>query len=98
MSIKGPLNCSVFILKLLYKLNLSPLGEYQYRMLSGQFEFDTSKFQNLTNWKATKTNNEMLLESYLYFKENKGLLFSKDVSPHQRVADAGILNLLRKIS
>jgi len=93
-----PKNLSIFILKLLYKLNLSPLGEYQYRMLSGQFEFDTSKFQNLTNWKASKTNNEMLLESYLYFKENKNDLFSKDVSPHQRVANAGILNLLRKIS
>jgi UDP-glucose 4-epimerase len=93
-----PKNLSIFILKLLYKLNLSPLGEYQYRMLSGQFEFDTSKFKSLTNWKPTKTNNEMLLESYLYFKKNKDNLFSKDVSPHQRVANAGILNLLRKIS
>ena len=79
---KGP---TILAMKLCYKLGLSPLGPYQYKMIAEDFVFDTRKIKTMLDWEPTLTNEEMLLKAYLYYKENKQLLQSgKDLSAHKQ--------------
>ena len=94
-----PKTPTVLAMKLCYALGLSPLGPYQYKMISEGFVFDTQKIKTMLNWKPTLTNEEMLLKAYVYYKENKKLLQgTQDLSAHKRSAQMGIIKLLKYFS
>jgi nucleoside-diphosphate-sugar epimerase len=94
-----PKTPAVLAMKLCYKLGLSPLGPYQYKMISESFVFDTQKIKTMLDWKPTLTNEEMLLKAYEYYKENKQLLTSsQNVSAHKQGAKMGIIRLLKYFS
>lgn len=82
----------------LYRLGLSPLGPYHYRMLAANFVFDCSKLKAETGWKPTLTNSEMLQQAFTYYVEHREEMSQANVSPHRKPARAGILGLLRLIS
>jgi nucleoside-diphosphate-sugar epimerase len=87
------------IMKLTYNCGLSPLGPYQYRMISQNFVFDTSKIKRAINWMPTLTNEEMLLRAFKYYRENRDALKRRsDVSAHKQPAKMGIIRLLKWIS
>ena len=86
-------------MKLCYKLGLSPLGPYQYKMIAEDFEFDTQKIKTMLDWEPTLTNEEMLFKAYEYYKENKQLLQSSEsLSAHKQSAKMGIIKLLKYFS
>ena len=86
-------------MQLCYKLGISPLGPYQYKMISSSFVFDTSLIKKELNFKPTLTNEEMLLKAYNYYHENKKDIKSrKNVSAHKSVAKMGIIKLLKFFS
>lgn len=86
-----PAGFAKFMMKLCYQLGISPLGVYQYNMISSTFVFDTSKIKEKLGWEPTLTNEEMLLKSYEYFHQNKEEIRNrKDVSAHNREADMGL--------
>ena len=86
-----PPSFAKFMMKLCYKLGISPLGVYQYNMISSSFVFDTTKIKSKLNWQPTLKNEEMLLKSYEYFHKNKEEIKNrKDVSAHNREADMGL--------
>lgn len=58
------------LLKVLYNLKLSPLGPYQFRMLTQNFEFDLSAIKRDLDWVPTKNNTEILEVAYQYYLEN----------------------------
>jgi nucleoside-diphosphate-sugar epimerase len=93
-----PRKLTIFVLRLLHALRLSPLGPYQYRMIASSFQFDVSKLQRDTGWRPLLTNNDMLLEAFNYYKENKALSLDKTASAHNRVARGGLLDLIRRLS
>ena len=66
-----PKRLTLFILKILYKFKLSPLGPYQYKMIAEDFEFDTTKIKKILHWSPTQTNEQMLLEAYKFYIKNK---------------------------
>ena len=81
------------MMKLCYHLGISPLGVYQYNMISSTFVFDTTKIKTKLGWEPTMTNEEMLLKSYEYFHKNKEEIRNRndeDVSAHNREADMGL--------
>ena len=81
------------MMKLCYHLGISPLGVYQYNMISSTFVFDTTKIKTKLGWEPTLTNEEMLLKSYEYFHKNKEEIRQRDgddVSAHNREADMGL--------
>ena len=93
---KGP---TIFAMKLCYKLGLSPLGPYQYKMIAEDFVFDTQKIKTMLDWEPTLTNEEMLFKAYEYYKENKQLLQSSEsLSAHKQSAKMGIIKLLKYFS
>ena len=80
-----------FMMKACYFLGISPLGVYQYNMISSTFVFDTSKIKRELGWKPTMMNEDMLLRSYEYYHKNREEIHNrKDVSAHNREADMGL--------
>lgn len=94
-----PRGLTVFGMKLCFALGISPLGPYQYKMITSNFVFDTTKIKERLGWRPTKKNEEMLHIAYEYYHRNKEeILNRKDVSAHSSVAKMGIIRLLKMIS
>jgi len=90
---------TLLAMKLCYKLGISPLGPYQYKMIAEDFVFDTEKIKKRLEWKPTLTNEEMLLKAFMYYKENKKAIQSaKDIATHRQSAKMGIIRLLKYLS
>lgn len=90
---------AVLGMKVCFALGLSPLGPYQYKMITSSFVFDTSKIKRKLNWRPTKTNEEMMLAAYDYYHRNREEILSrKDVSAHSSVAKMGIIRLIKALS
>ena len=91
-----PKGFMTFGMKVCHLLHISPLGPYQYKMISASFVFDTDKIKNELDWKPTLSNEEMLYKSYEYYKENREEIEHRtDVSAHKRGAKMGIIKLFK---
>jgi nucleoside-diphosphate-sugar epimerase len=94
-----PKKPAVWAMKTAYQLGLSPLPSYFYKMIAEDFAFDNSKLKRVTGWQPTMTNEQMLLEAYEYYRQNKGEIFARrDASTHRRPARMGIIRLLKWVS
>lgn len=90
---------AVWGMKICFALGISPLGPYQYKMISSNFIFDTSKIKRELGFSPTKTNEEMLLCAYKFYRDNKAEILSrKNVSAHNSVAKMGIIKLIKWLS
>jgi hypothetical protein len=86
-------------MRILYKLKLSPLGPYQYKMIAEDAEFDTSKIKAQMGWRPTLTNEEMLWKAYEYYAAHRDeILARRDASAHRRAARMGAIRILTWIS
>jgi nucleoside-diphosphate-sugar epimerase len=93
---QGP---AVAAMKLAYRLGLSPLGPYHYKMIAEDFIFDTAKIKRLLGWQPTRTNEEMLWDAYQYYSENRREIEKRrNVSDHRRASDMGVIRLLKWVS
>lgn len=94
-----PRNLTLFGMRVAFKLRLSPMGPYHYKMIAEDFIFDTNKIKKILNWQPTLTNEEMLYKAYCYYHEHKNDIDNrKGVSPHRKVEKMGIINILRWFS
>ena len=91
-----PKNLMTICMKICYLLRISPLGPYQYKMISANFVFDTTKIKEKLNFSPTVSNEEMLLKSYKYYHNNrKEIENRKDVSAHNKNASMGVIRILK---
>ncbi len=87
------------LMKLAFKLGLSPLGPYQYKMIASNFLFDTKKIKEKLNWKPTITNDEMLWKAYEYYHQHRQEIEARtNVSAHKKPAKMGVIRLLKWMS
>ncbi|MSR86792.1 NAD(P)-dependent oxidoreductase [Candidatus Peribacteria bacterium] len=94
-----PKGLTLFGMKLMYWLGLSPLGPYQYKMIAEDFEFDTSKIKRELGWMPTLTNGEMLWKAYEYYRDHrKDLKGGEGVSAHRQPAKMGVIRILKWLS
>lgn len=90
---------AITAMKLAHQLRISPLGPYHYRMIASNFCFNTAKIKAELNWQPTLSNEEMLLQSYLYFVRNLDEIQGRTkVSSHRKRAEMGIIKLLKWLS
>lgn len=90
---------TLMAMKICYKLGLSPLGPYQYKMIAEDFVFETEKIKQTLEWKPTLTNEEMLLRAFNFYKEHKNeLVAGGDVPAHRQKAKMGIIRVLKYFS
>ena len=93
---EGP---TVFAMKTLNALNLSPLGPYHYRMIAANFVFDNKKIKRDLGWAPTRTNTQILCDAYKFYIDHYDeISHGHGLSAHKSKAKAGILNVLRMIS
>lgn len=95
-----PRRPAIAAMRLAHLLHMSPLGPYHWRMISESFEFDIGKAKRMLDWKPTLGNNEILLEAYRYFAEEKANIVSRtNVSAHRKATPMGAaIELLRLVS
>ena len=87
---------AIIILKIFYKLGISPMGPYQFRMLTKDFIFDTTRAERELNWQPTLNNFEMLAIAYDHYKFEKNNTRTMN-SANSKPASFKILKLLRFI-
>jgi nucleoside-diphosphate-sugar epimerase len=93
---KGP---TLFAMALAYRLRISPLGPYHYKMIAEDFVFDTAKIKAKLGWRPTMTNAEMLTRAYGYYAGNFDEIAGRqNVSTHRRRATMGVIRLLKWMS
>lgn len=86
-------------MRLAHFLRISPLGPYHWRMIAENFEFDTRKAVEKLGWHPTAGNNEILLEAYLYYRQERvEILQRKNASAHRKATPMGIIKLLKWLS
>jgi hypothetical protein len=89
---------TIAALGVLDKLGLSPLAPWHYLTYHKPFYFDVSKLLAL-GWKPRYSNDEMLRESYDWFRANYSrLIAEKAGSPHRRAVKQGLLWVLKRLS
>jgi nucleoside-diphosphate-sugar epimerase len=94
-----PRKAAIPAMKLAYRLGVSPLGPYHYKMIAEDFVFNTDKIKRLLGWKPTRTNEEMLWDAYRYYSENRREIENRrNVSDHRRATDMGVIRLLKWVS
>jgi UDP-glucose 4-epimerase len=94
-----PRGATLLSMQLAYRLKMSPLGPYHYKMIAEDFLFDTNKIKRSLNWAPTLTNEEMLWRAYNYYSQNRRIIESrKDVSTHKQAAKMGVIRLLKWVS
>ena len=86
-------------MRVAYRLGVSPLGPYQYRMIAESFVFDTTKIKRAVGWRPTLTNGEMLLEAFEYYRRHRDEIASRRAaSAHKQRARMGVIGVLKQLS
>ena len=85
------------MLKILNRLHLSPIGPYQFRMLTADFTFDCSYVKTVLNWRPTLDNTEMLCRAFDFYKNHKDDLDNNRSANSGKVSQ-GIISVLRRLS
>ncbi len=85
------------ILKLLDKVNLSPLADWHYQTLGKDFYFDISKAKKELGWNPLDDDKTSLNESYKWYLK-EGRFIGKSGSAHRTNPKQGILTILKKMS
>lgn len=93
---KGP---TLAAMQVLYRLGMSPLGPYHYKMISENSILDTSKIKRDLGWRPTLTNEQMLFRGYQYYVSNFDEIHSrKQASTHRQAANMGAIRVLKWVS
>lgn len=94
-----PMGLAVAAMRLTSALGLSPLGPYHSLMYGRSLYFDVSKAKRELGWSSRWSNDEMLCQSYDWYRAHKAeVLAAKDASPHRSALKQGVLALVRRLS
>jgi nucleoside-diphosphate-sugar epimerase len=70
-------------LRILEYLHLSPLSAWHYMTMPVPSYVSTEKAEKLLGWKATQSNQELLLESYHWYKQNRKKILRRKGNTHR---------------
>jgi nucleoside-diphosphate-sugar epimerase len=83
------------LMELTSSLGLSPLGPYHSLMYGREMYFDLAPVKSALGWRATRSNDEMLIESYdSYVGHRDEILRRRGASRHRSPIGFGLLRLL----
>lgn len=85
------------ILQLLEWFHLSPLAAWHYKTMPVSSFVSIEKAQRLLKWTPKKSNRDLLLESYLWYKKNRNKINKKTGETHRVNWNFRILKLMSKI-
>ncbi len=85
-------------LKLLDRLNLSPLVDWHYLSYHKDFYFDVSKAKRLLGWQPKQSNVEMMCEAYDWYIAHRDKVDSSFGTTHKKSVKQRALAILRLLS
>ena len=90
----------LFAMRAAHAIGVSPLGPYQYKMISEDFIFDTNRIKTKLDWCPTLSNEDMLFKAYDYYRHHIAEIRSRGqaASAHRQVAKMGIIRFLKWMS
>ena len=93
-----PSSLVVPIMRVMSFFNLSPLGPYHALMYGKSMYFDTKKAEEELNWVSRYSNEEMIIQSYEWYIENREMILSNQLqsSPHKSAIKQGALTLVSR--
>lgn len=92
-----PVLPSQVALIVLERLNLSPLSAWHYKTMPVPSYVSVEKAEKLLNWHPKKSNKELFLESYLWYKKNRKKVMSKIGNTHRVGWNFKLLNLVSRL-
>jgi nucleoside-diphosphate-sugar epimerase len=94
-----PLKLAEIAMNMTSFLGISPLGPYHSLMYGRSMYFDISKAKKELGFAPKYSNNQMFLESYRWYIENRENILRQSgaTSPHRKPASQKILKLFSKI-
>ncbi len=92
-----PVVPSQIILRILELLNLSPIAAWHYKTMPISSYVSTEKAEKILGWSPKKSNKDLLLESYLWYKKNRNKILSKTGDTHRVSWNFRILNLISRL-
>lgn len=95
--IKLPTLPSQILLGILEMLNLSPIAAWHYKTMPVDSYISTKKAEKLLNWEPKKSNEELLIESYDWYKKNRNEIINKIGMTHRVGWNFKLLNLIKNI-
>jgi nucleoside-diphosphate-sugar epimerase len=95
-----PVGPTVTTLRILDKMNLSPLSPWHYMTYHKVFYFDSMPVTQALGWKPRYSNQEMLLEAYQWFLANyeRERTAPHGASIHKSPVKQGVLKLVKMLS
>lgn len=91
-----PVHASQAILGILEKLNLSPIVAWHYKTLPVDSYVAIDKAKKYLNFKSTKSNKELLIESYDWYVKHRKEFIGKTGTTHRTIWNFKILDLLNR--
>src|SRR5206468_7125901 len=91
-----PTKPSQLILKMLEALNLSPIAAWHYKTMPVPSYVSIEKAEKLLNWHPEKSNKQLLLESYDWYKKHHEEIVNRKGDTHRVNWNFKLLNLLTK--
>lgn len=85
-------------LRLLDKMNLSPLADWHYLTIDKSFYFDTTKAKKLLGWEPKDSNTDMVIKNYEWYIKHIEETHSKNASVHRGSPKQKILGLVKRVS
>jgi nucleoside-diphosphate-sugar epimerase len=94
-----PMGLAVAAMRLTSALGLSPLGPYHSLMYGRRLWFDLTRAKRELGWGARWSNEEMICQSYDWYRAHKAAVLSAtEASPHRSAIKQGVLALVRRLS
>ncbi|HUQ85575.1 MAG TPA: NAD(P)-dependent oxidoreductase [Candidatus Limnocylindrales bacterium] len=87
---------SQFILQALEVLRLSPIAAWHYKTMPVDSYVSVEKAKKLLHWQPKKSNQDLFLESYLWYKQNRKSVHGKIGNTHRVGWNFKILNLISR--
>lgn len=84
------------ILAVLEKLNLSPIAAWHYKTMPVDSYVSIEKAEKLLKWHPRKSNKQLFLESYLWYKKNRPEVINRVGNTHRVGWNFKILNLVSR--
>ncbi len=95
--IKLPILPSQLLLGLLEILNLSPIAAWHYKTMPVDSYIAIQKAEKLLNWIPKKSNEELLIESYRWYEQNRNKIINKIGTTHRVGWNFKLLNIIKNI-
>lgn len=91
-----PLMPSQLLLSLLETLKLSPIAKWHYKTIGIPSYVSIYKAEKMLQWHPKKSNKELLLESFVWYKKNRSIIINRVGTTHRVGWNFKLLNIVRR--